>query len=190
MLLLGGLLLLIVLAGSTALARDAGETLTRNTVRLSLAWYAIALILIMRLRPDDWTARTIGGSAARWCWTWAVACFLVHVALAFHYYHHWSHADAFERTRQVSGTGEGLYVSYLFSILWTSDLIFWWLAPGRYTARSRWVDRALHAFMLFVVFNGMVVYEEGLIRWAGVAMFLGLALAWTLSQRSERLSAA
>lgn len=171
-------LLAAVMLATYAYATDVGEMLTRNTVRLSLAWYAAALLLMLRLVPRDWHAATRVGALARWCWTWALVTFLVHLVMAFHYYHHWSHAHAFERTRQVSGVGEGLYVSYLFTVLWTADVLFWWLSPARYAARPAWVDRTLHCFMLFVTFNSMVVFEAGLIRWAGLAMFAVLGTAW------------
>jgi hypothetical protein len=161
-----------------ALAAEPGEMLTRNTVRLSLAWYAAALVLMMRLAPEDWRAETRIGQITRWCWTWSIVCFWVHLGVAFHFYHGWSHAHAFEHTREVSGVGEGIYVSYLFTWLWTGDMLWWWARPNTYAARSPWIDRVLHAFMLFIVFNGMVVYESGLIRWAGLAMFAGLATAW------------
>ena len=40
---IGGLTVLaLVVLLSAALAANAGETLTRNTVRLSLAWYFVA----------------------------------------------------------------------------------------------------------------------------------------------------
>ncbi len=155
----GSIVAILVL--SWLLAGDMGETLTRNTVRLSLAWYAAALCLMIQLGADDWPAATGLGRLTRWCWTWAVICFLVHLVLAFHFYHHWSHADAFERTRRVSGSGHGIYTSYLFTLLWTADAFWWWCWPSQFAARSRWIDRALHAFMLFIVFNGMVVFETG-----------------------------
>jgi len=174
----GAALLAAVLLVSRWLAGDVGDTLTRNTVRLSLAWYAVALCLLLRLSAADWGAESPAGRFARWCWTWALICFLVHLVMAFHYYHHWSHEHAFERTRRISGVGQGLYVSYLFTLLWTADVLWWWMAPARYRARSPWVDRLLHAFMLFIVFNSMVVFETGPIRWAGLAMFAVLGLAW------------
>ncbi|MGD9647235.1 MAG: hypothetical protein AB7U73_16100 [Pirellulales bacterium] len=179
----GTLLLLVVVVLSRVLAADAGDLLTRNTVRLSLAWYAVALVLLMWLSPSDWAATTKAGNWARWCWTWALVCFWVHLAMAFHYYHHWSHADAFERTRRISGVGEGLYVSYLFTLLWTADVVWWWTAPVRYQTRSVWIDRVLHAFMLFIVFNSMVVFESGLIRWAGVTMFAIFAATWFVARQ-------
>jgi hypothetical protein len=180
-LLLPIILLAAVIVATYGLSAHIGEMLTRNSVRLSLAWYTAALLLMMWLTPRDWYATTRLGSLARWCWTWALVTFLVHLVMAFHYYHHWSHAHAFERTRQVSGVGEGLYVSYLFTVLWTADVLFWWLSPARYAARPACVCRTMHCFMLFVVFNSMVVFEAGLIRWAGLIMFAVLGIAWWAS---------
>ena len=128
---LGLTTLAMVLGVSAVLATDFGETLTRNTIRLSLTWYAAALVLMMRLAPLDWAAATQLGQIARWCWTWGMLCFLVHLAMAFHYYHHWSHSEAFECTRQQAGSGEGIYASYLFTWLWFADAAWWWLGPAQ-----------------------------------------------------------
>jgi hypothetical protein len=182
--------LALILCGSILAPGQLGETLTRNTVRLSLAWYAAALLIMLRLQPADWLATSGPGRLARWCWTWAVVVFLVHLAVAFHFYHNWSHADAFERTRQVSGTGEAIYTSYVFTWLWILDAAWWWIRPASYAARSPWIDRLLHGFMLFIVFNGMVVFEVGFIRYAGLVMFSALAVAWFLARKPVRLRTA
>jgi hypothetical protein len=173
----GGGLLALVLLFSRFAAADYGDSLTRNTIRLSLAWYFAALVQMLWLSRSDWAAQTVRGRLARWSWTWGILVFLVHLAMAFHYFHGWSHADAFAHTREISGWGEGLYVSYAFTWLWAGDAFWWWLRPARYAARSPWIDRILHAFMLFIAFNGTVVFEEGAIRWAGVAGFVLLAIA-------------
>ena len=127
---------------------------------------------------------TVGGRIARWCWTWACLAFAIHVAMAFHFYHGWSHADAFERTRLESGWGEGIYVSYLFLVIWLADVIWWWLQPLAYAQRPRWTERGLHAFMLFMIFNATIIYEEGPIRWVGIAMFLAFAVVWFRTRRT------
>lgn len=178
---LGLLSLVLVVAVSLLLSGEAGLLLTRNTIRLSLVCYAAALCMMMRLDNPGWSAESALGQVARWSWTWAWVVFMIHVAMAFHFHHHWSHADAFNRTREVSGAGEGIYVSYLFLLLWGLDVLFWWWRPQAYAARPPLVGRALHAFMLFIVFNGMVVFESGFIRWAGVAMFLLLPIVWWTS---------
>jgi hypothetical protein len=157
--------------GSATLADD----LTRATIRLALAYYAAAATLMLLLPSPAWRALTGRGRLARWCWTLAWASYLVHLFVAFHYYHHWSHADAVAHTRQVSGWGEGIYVSHLFTLVWTLDVAGWWLWPERYAGRTPWIDRALHGFMVFIIFNATVVYERGPIRWAGLLLFMGLA---------------
>ena len=174
----GFVLLITVIILSVTLATDIGDSLTRNTVRLALASYAAALGLMMRLESADWFAISRFGRLARWFWTWAVVCFVVHVAMAFHFYHHWSHADAFARTRAISGNGNGILVSYAFTLLWLADVSWWWIRPQTYARRSSGIDRTLHGFMLFIVFNGMVVFANGAIRWAGLLMFAGLMAIW------------
>jgi hypothetical protein len=178
---LGTLLTAVVLLGSAFLASNPGDALVRNSIRLSLAWYAIALGLMIQLVAGDWSARTMAGRLARWCWTWGWLVYVIHVGLAFHFVHHWSHAEAFEHVRKESGFGPGIFVSYLFTAAWTADAALWWLAPDRYSARSKWIDRLLHGFMLFIVFNGTVVYETGPIRWAGATGFA--VLGWLAVRR-------
>jgi hypothetical protein len=169
----------VLLAPSRLGSTSPGDDLTRHTVRLALAYYAAALVLMMYSGRADRRAVTMKGRLARWCWTLAWATYLVHLAMAFHHYHHWSHAAAVEHTEQVSGLGAGIWVSHCFTLVWSLDVAAWWLAPGRRARRSPWVDGLLHGFMLFVVCNATVVYESGLIRWAGVAGFAALGLlAW------------
>jgi hypothetical protein len=159
-------------------AADPGDGLTRNTIRVALAYYGAAAVLMLLLQPAEWAAGSWRGRLARCCWTLAWAAYLVHVAVAFHYFDHWSHAQAVARTHRRTGFGEGIYVSHLFTLLWTADVAWWWLRPAGYAGRAAWVHRGLHAFMGFVVFNGTVVFEEGPIRWAGVVLFTGLAGVW------------
>ena len=157
-----------------------GDYLIRATVRVALAYYAAALVLMLTLRREEWAAAG-RGRLARWCWTLAWAAYAVHVGMAFHHYHHWSHADAVRHTRAVSGVGAGVYISYLFSLVWALDVAWWWLLPTAYAARPAWVGWLLHGLMAFVVFCGTVVYESGPIRWAGGVLFAGLAL-WLLAR--------
>src|SRR5437764_1496410 len=77
-------------ADSPALADD----LTRDTVRVSLAYYAAAAWLMLGLRPVDRPAATPRSGLARWCWTLAWAAYMVHLWVAFQLYHHGSHAAA------------------------------------------------------------------------------------------------
>jgi hypothetical protein len=161
---------------SIPLGTDPGDFLIRATVRLALAFYVVAVALMLQRRTGEWTAEAGKSDLARWCWSLACAVYLVHVGVAFHYAHGWSHEQAVRHVRDVSGVGEGIYASYLFTLLWTADVVFWWLSPGCYAARGPWIDRLLHGFLAFMIFNATVVFETGFIRWAGAAGFTALGL--------------
>ena len=174
LLLLAAVLGLPHITGSPSLADD----LTRNTVRLALLYYAAAVSLLICLPRGEAPTFSAQARLARWLWTLAWAAYLIHVGVAFHYVHHWSHAAAVQHTRDVSGFGEGIYFSHLFTVVWTADVLSWWLWPARHAARPAWVGQALHGYMAFIIFNATVVFETGWIRWAGVALFAGLIVLW------------
>jgi hypothetical protein len=171
------LLLLVLALPPLAGSPTPGMDLIRGTIRLSLLYFAAALNVLLWLEPSAWRERTPGVRLARWFWTLGWAAFLVHLGMAFHYFHGWSHADAVEHTRRVSGYGAGIYVSHSFTLLWTADVVLWWLRPAWYATRPSWVGGLLYGFMLFIVFNGTIVYEQGPIVWAGGVLFLELAAA-------------
>src|SRR5262245_4082510 len=161
---------------------------TRGTVRVALAFYALAAALMLTLDPAGWRARTPLGRVARAAWVLGLAAFLVHVGLAFHHHHGWSHAEAMRHVERVSGFGPGLFFSYLFTLLWSGDAAWWLLTPRSYAARPAWVGWALHGCLSFIVFNATVVYEQGLTRWVGLAATVALAalaLASRLRVRRE-----
>jgi hypothetical protein len=182
---LWAILLSLVLVIPQALAWPASaEDLTRNTIRLALAYYVLAVNLFLSIGAEEWGPAGKRVAWARWCWTLAWLTYLVHLAVAFHYYHHWSHAEAVRHVEEIGGFGQGIYLSYLFTLLWTADVTFWWTQPARYAGRSRWIDQGLHAFMFFIIFNGAVVFAEGPIRWAG--LLITAELAARLALRSVR----
>ena len=91
-------------------------------------------------------------------WTLGSALFLLHVAVAMHAGHAWSHTKAMDYTQEVSGFGPGIFVSHLFGVVWLVDAVWMWANPDGYRSRPRWVGLCVHGFMAFVVFNGTVVY--------------------------------
>ena len=103
---------------------ETGEWLTRGTVWLALALYTGAEVLM--------SGRCRGGSGrpGRLMNTAGCAVFITHVASAFAFYHHWSHSAAYEgtarQTAQLTGWnwGGGLYVNYLFGLLFRSGFAF------------------------------------------------------------------
>jgi hypothetical protein len=154
-----------------------GELATRWTVRLALAGYFLGAGL-----------RSRGGSVsqqklARAAWTFGCVLYLLHVACAFQFFHHWSHSAALERTAEqtaeVTGWhwGGGLYINYLFTAVWLADTVSLWLLPAN-AARRRWADIAVQAFMWFIVFNATVVFGHGLVRWFGLVGCCLLLARW------------
>ena len=166
---------------------DTAELLTRWSVRLALALYALALV-----RRWSSQGRRSALAAARGLWTAGWLAFLFHVLCAFHFYHHWSHADAYavtaRRTAEVVGWpwGGGLYANYAFTLVWLADAISWWRGLERYETRRRAVAWSVQGFLAFLVFNAAVVFAERAMRWVslGVCLFL-LAFRGWLALRSR-----
>jgi hypothetical protein len=164
-----------------------GETLTHWTIRLALI--CLAVRLAGQLRFGRWPRWFVW---SRGIWTLGYACFVLHVACAFHFDHAWSHALAFEstaeQTQQMLGVrfGEGIYFSYLFTILWGADVFWQWAAPESYQRRSTWLGATVLAYMAFIAFNGAVIFEGGVTRWIGIPVTAALAVAWVVAIARNR----
>ncbi len=139
---------------------EHGDLLTRWTIRVAMALYVASL-----------ATRTFAPRWSRIAWTAGCGVYLLHVACAFEYYHHWSHAEAYaftaEQTAAVVGLdwGGGLYVNYAFTLVWLADVCWWWTD----LSRPRWIGWAVQAFMGFIAFNATVVFATGFSRWFGIA---------------------
>jgi hypothetical protein len=156
---------------------DTGDILVRATVWLAVACYVAGPL--GRISP-----------APAWRVVWSIGCvaFLAHVIAAFHVHYAWSHAVAIRETaRQTAevvgrAVGGGLWVNYLFVVLWCADAAWWWRAPASHRQRGLEVHVALHGFFVFVVFNGAVVFAAGPVRWLGLAVTVvavaALGIAW------------
>jgi hypothetical protein len=159
-----------------------GELLTIWTIRAAVALYGFAVAAeLLAAGRDSWRR------GARWFWTVGCVIYVIHVLVAFHYYHHWSHAAVFEhtarRTEEVVGArvGYGVFVSYVFTVLWVVDTLDWWRGGvARYAMRPLWLHALLHGFFAFIIFNGTVIFETGPIRWFGIGLFAVLTLLLAL----------
>jgi len=120
--------------------------------------------------------------------------YLVHVGCAFNFYHHWSHAAAYDdtsrRTAELlgAGWGAGLYFNYVFTVAWIVDVIWWWKGLAVYRSRARWIQVGVHAFFAFMFFNAVVVFASGPIRWLGLVGTAILGLVWWQSAARHRRS--
>ncbi|HUE71373.1 MAG TPA: hypothetical protein VMP01_10855 [Pirellulaceae bacterium] len=157
-----------------------GTLLTIWTIRLSLAAYALWLGMLLvpsgKLPPGS---RLL---ASRWLYTLACGLFLAHVVCAFQFYHHWSHQSALDDTARQTDEmlgfafGEGIYFSYLFTLLWVADVAWLWLWPQH---RPAWLTAVVQLYLAFIALNGAIVFEAGITRWVGIpvaAVLVGLAV--------------
>lgn len=170
-----------------------GELLTHRSIRLALACI-VGTFAIRIANREHWGRDTQFSKAL---WTLGCGFFVAHVVFAFQFYHHWSHAHAFkvtaDRTREQLGVplGEGIYVSYVFTLLWIAEVILMWSLPKWYDNRPRWLYWSVSAFMAFIAFNGAVVFEDGITRPLGIVATLGLAslgfFAWREQARLATL---
>jgi hypothetical protein len=126
---------------------------------------------------------------------WGVLLLLAHFALAFHLRYRWSQEAAVRETaRQTAETfgfdwGGGVFVNYLFALVWAVDAWSWHARPARAAARATLVRWTLRAFYLTIIASGAVVFVVGARRWLGVLLALWIAWSWrpiTTPSRSIR----
>jgi len=131
--------------------------------------------------------RSLGPEPARrgrGAWTSGALAAVLHSVLAFHLRYDWSHgaayADTARQTAAVTGLswGGGILVNYAFLAAWTTDALWWWMAPVSFRQRARLLDRAVRGFVWFMFLNGAVVFARGWMRALGAAAVLAVAAAW------------
>jgi hypothetical protein len=132
---------------------EHGQALTIWTARAAAALYVIALLTLLRKK---W-------AASRMASTLGVAAYGLHVVCAFHFFYGWSHLIALRetarQTEELFGVhwGGGLYLNYLFTILWPAECAISWI-PSLWSSRR--ITRArfmAHAFLSFMVVNATLV---------------------------------
>ncbi len=173
---------------------------------LAILWVARGMVLLYLVRltqdlagwPCDPQRRTLRNRLLLWLWSAACGLNLLHVLLAFHYEHHWSHTEAWqhtaERTRALTGWywGGGLWLNYLFTLCWWGDLgISLRYGLDQLSVRYKWL---LHAVMLFMLINATLVF--GVAAWWVMLlplialMLVGIRALRTLDQRAAQSAAA
>ena len=163
-----------------------GELLTRLTVWIALAGYALGVTGILVARQNQmWQAW------ARWAWTMGCLALLAHTACAFHFYHAWSQTAAYRETaRQTAAVtgfdwGGGLFINYGFIAAWVMDVAWWWRGLEAYRRRPRALVIVWQSIFMFMVFNATVVFKTGPLRWIGLVMCLSIALLWLVMMKSN-----
>ena len=170
------------------LTPTSGELLTRWTVRVALVTLVVALVCKLSFGRGYKSSFVV-----RLFWTLTCLLFVAHAATAFHYYHNWSHTHAYRdtarQTKELMGIefGAGIYFSYVFLVIWLLDVMSWWYRPVQYDRRSWWLMLCIWGYLLFIVFNGAVVFEGGVTRQLGMPVCIALA-GWLVLNIAGRKS--
>jgi hypothetical protein len=158
-----------------------GESVTRITV-----WFALTLYVA----SETWRVlRHDRLEISRRLNTAGCVCFLGHIVTAFNYFYNWSHADAYADTARQSkaltgwDSGDGIYLNYLFALVWLSEVIWARILPGSYSVRPTLWGWTVRAFFLFMIFNGAFVFARSHMRWFGLVLCLVLVGSWWLQIR-------
>lgn len=183
---LGLILVALVTAFTWCFSEEFGSAAIRNTIWMSLCFYYLAQLLKIQNRISAKPFRSEQVGVAGWFWIWGMLAYVSHVYFAFTYSYSWSHQLAVESTQRQSGFGNGIFVSYAFTLLWMFDAAWLWLSPKSYAGRSSVLSATIQVVMLFVIFNGAVVFASGAIRWFSVTLFGLLAWRWRVSQKKLR----
>ena len=157
------------------------HTFVRGTMIVATVAWAIGEAL-MRLSPAH-------DRLARAMWTFGVALALLHIVLAFHFVYQWNHEAAVAETvkqaadRFGQGWRGGIYVNYVFVILWSADVCWWWISPASHASRSLWIEVARFSAFTFMFVNGAIIFAAGAGRMVGIGS-VGLAVfAWVARWR-------
>lgn len=160
---------------------DGGDIVVRGSVWLAVLCY-----------PAGPALHLCAPRLLRIVWTVGCLAFLVHVVSSFHVHYGWSHEQALRETaRQTAeltgrAVGAGLYANYLFAALWVLDAVWCWRNPLSHRGRAASIDVGLHGFLLFILFNGTVVFARGPVRWLGLAVTLVGAAALAAAHAGRR----
>lgn len=136
----------------------------------------------------DWAP----GKIASGCWGFGAICSLVHAVITMGHYHDWQHglafADTARQTKELLGAevGYGIYFNYVFVLLWLIDATWMVAAPENYRRRWRWIGYTIHGYLLFIAFNGAVVFADGHVRWISLLAIVGIVLVRASLSRPSR----
>lgn len=142
----------------------------------------IAMLLFVLVHALEWNTvnRLRVQLTLKVLWTASFLLFLLHVAAAFHFVHHWSHDAAYlataNETREKMGFayGAGVYFNYLFLLVWATDVAILWLGTKSTSVLQKYVWILGRCYLLFIAFNGVVVFKSGWLRMLGLLATLML----------------
>ncbi len=114
--------------------------------------------------------------AYHWTWFFAGVFTWIHVIASYGLIHSWSHANVLQHTGDESfavigiRVPWGVYANFVFAGVLSGYSGWMILNKGR----THWVDSIVFSFLAFIVFNALVIFKTGPIRWIGLIGFVAL----------------
>jgi hypothetical protein len=143
-------------------------------------------VLTFELRGIKPTHRTLA-----MLWLVGACLALGHSFGALFTFHHGSQTEALESTAQQTEKllgfrfAAGLYINYLFVLVWMLDAVLRLIVPARYDRFPSVYRVVVLGFLVFIAINGAVVFKEGWMRTIGVACVVWLATLFFLRRRDH-----
>lgn len=165
--------------------------LTIGSIRIAVL--ALMLVLLWKAWYGKANDRS-GFGPLQWLWLLGAVGSIVHMLATLGWNHHWSHQAAWHetaaRTKALLGVevGAGIYFNYLFVGLWLIDAVWMNKSPGSYARRPAWWDPVVTGYLLFITFNGAVVFASGWFRWLSALLFGLLALGFIAGRGVNKMS--
>lgn len=131
-------------------------------------------------------AKPLRFEAAQHTWLLGSLFALLHTLVTLLLVFDGDHSLAYQHTADTTtaylgvSVGFGIYANHCFVVLWMIDAMTWLAFPVAYQRRSIWWDRAILGFLIFIAFNGTVVFAPGMIRWVSIACFALLGIYWRI----------
>ena len=133
-----------------------------------------AMVIMVAVLAAELRGATATNRMIAWLWLSGALFALAHSVGSLMTFHHGSQAAALEstavQTEQLLGFrfGAGLYVNYLFVVVWLADAAFRLIAPSRYALLPTWYRSLVIGFLVFIAINGAIVFKSGWIRMVGI----------------------
>lgn len=167
---------------AVAVAETLAEHASLWAIRVALL--AMVVTFAMQLRGLAELSNVVRGT-----WLVGATAAFGHSALALLSFHDGSHAAAFEATAQQTeellgvAVGVGLYVNYIFVAVWLVDALLRCFRADLYRLLPYWYRVAMYSFLIFIAFNGTVVFKDGWLRLLGLIVTAALLVMWWKSER-------
>jgi hypothetical protein len=173
------------------LAVEIAETLAEHASLWAIRAAMVAMFAVFAMQIRGMSEVSV---VVRSVWLMGALAALMHSVGALWAFHQGSHEAAFESTAKQTeellgiAVGIGLYVNYLFVLVWFVDACLRFFRAEWYKCLPNWYQMAVYGFLVFIAINGVIVFKAGVVRWIGISAIAILCMLWFVKLRGKQLS--